>query len=209
MYIVRFLHQTTTIQAMADVKKGCISSVSYIKPQQVTRIIWRYPVVYRPFPTSNHNLERCSLNGRLVVYRPFPTSNHNFYFLVDTLSSVVYRPFPTSNHNYRLFRPKTIWLYIVRFLHQTTTTNWPHDDNVLLYIVRFLHQTTTGFDHQKFAESCISSVSYIKPQLTLTNRFIFNVVYRPFPTSNHNCGNAWYKGLQVVYRPFPTSNHNL
>ena len=57
-------------------------------------------------------------------------------------------------------------LYIVRFLHQTTTTyNNAHLPHVL-YIVRFLHQTTTVATLHRGMTSCISSVSYIKPQLS-------------------------------------------
>ena len=78
---------------------GCISSVSYIKPQQN---------VPSPFVPK-------------VVYRPFPTSNHNTCLPIFTLPSVVYRPFPTSNHNYHYVYKGHPALYIVRFLHQTTT----------------------------------------------------------------------------------------
>jgi len=35
-------------------------------------------------------------------------------------------------------------LYIVRFLHQTTTDDTYGTNSDLLYIVRFLHQTTTS-----------------------------------------------------------------
>ena len=80
---------------------------------------------------------------RSVVYRTIPTSNHNFF------SSVVCR--------YKLYivlflhqtttvlhLGETIWLlYIVLFLHQTTTLGVSCPANVLLYIVLFLHQTTT------------------------------------------------------------------
>ena len=78
----------------------------------------------------------------------------------------------------------------------------------MLYIVRFLHQTTTFLDCAQLSISCISSVSYIKPQLWDGAKGSFSVVYRPFPTSNHNHGEALPDDDTVVYRPFPTSNHN-
>ena len=56
-------------------------------------------------------------------------------------------------------------LYIVRFLHQTTTPWSANIFRCLLYIVRFLHQTTTSTLRTFEVVSCISSVSYIKPQL--------------------------------------------
>ena len=59
------------------------------------------------------------------------------------LPRVVYRSFPTSNHNSQAF--------LITFLP--------------LYIVRFLHQTTTAATSLRGMISCISFVSYIKPQL--------------------------------------------
>ena len=58
-----------------------------------------YKVVYRSFPTSNHNLYGKVSDITEVVYRPFPTSNHNDDTLQLIRALVVYRPFPTSNHN--------------------------------------------------------------------------------------------------------------
>ena len=187
MYIVRFLHQTTTcgltnpkslrcISSVSYIKPqprstrscsvlGCISSVSYIKPQPlgvvlplplscISSVSYIKPqplnqgtqsreVVYRPFPTSNHNATQRHAQDRAVVYRPFPTSNHNDLYYQDVLNQVVYRPFPTSNHNPDREVMSTEKLYIVRFLHQTTTTFRMEPHKTLLYIVRFLHQTTT------------------------------------------------------------------
>ena len=59
------------------------------------------------------------------------------------MKAVVYRTIPTSNHNSLPPCDARLQLYIVLFLHQTTTTchqtQIPHQ----LYIVLFLHQTTT------------------------------------------------------------------
>ena len=121
-------------------------------------------------------------------------------------------------------------LYIVRFLHQTTTFVRLMPMPYPLYIVRFLHQTTTillvgllvlrcisSVSYIKpqpqvmfivTTKSCISSVSYIKPQLYAQPESVHYVVYRPFPTSNHNLAGSRPAAARVVYRPFPTSNHN-
>ena len=56
---------------------------------------------------------------------------------------VVYRTIPTSNHNW------TCRLMLMG----------------VLYIVLFLHQTTTGLQTYLFRLRCISYYSYIKPQL--------------------------------------------
>ena len=57
--------------------------------------------------------------------------------------AVVYRTIPTSNHNHRVKNKVSRKLYIVLFLHQTTTYSLSRDAVGLLYIVLFLHQTTT------------------------------------------------------------------
>ena len=56
--------------------------------------------------------------------------------------------------------------------------------------------------------SCISYYSYIKPQPGLDNGFLFRVVYRTIPTSNHNKSPLYNYEPFVVYRTIPTSNHN-
>ena len=121
LYIVLFLHQTTTVTLAPSSSFGCISYYSYIKPQPNGWCSAVHGVVYRTIPTSNHNTSACVLPMRFVVYRTIPTSNHN-------------PPRP---------RTLSLWLYIVLFLHQTTTTQvWKPSYNAL-YIVLFLHQTTT------------------------------------------------------------------
>ena len=83
---------------------------------------------------------------------------------LNTAAFVVYRTIPTSNHN----------------------LNFIHDYFKSLYIVLFLHQTTTTAFCSVAHFSCISYYSYIKPQLELVRFRLFVVVYRTIPTSNHN-----------------------
>ena len=59
------------------------------------------------------------------------------------------------------------------------------------------------------AIGCISYYSYIKPQLIYFCGYIYNVVYRTIPTSNHNSVAILVLCFSVVYRTIPTSNHNL
>ena len=142
LYIVRFLHQTTTPLEPYSHKVRCISSVSYIKPQHFTSTKKGRFVVYRPFPTSNHN------HG---TKKTLPMTLYIVRFLHQTTTSVSSRLFFCS-------------LYIVRFLHQTTTMPPKVMLSPGLYIVRFLHQTTTMVVECLSPMCCISSVSYIKPQ---------------------------------------------
>ena len=121
LYIVLFLHQTTTGGYLCGTLSGCISYYSYIKPQlgalpeRVKLRCISYYSYIKPQP------ERCD-----VQY-----------------VSVVYRTIPTSNHNRGLSLRYPVRLYIVLFLHQTTTWGPAGTGKTTLYIVLFLHQTTT------------------------------------------------------------------
>ncbi len=87
------------------------------------------------------------LSCYLVVYYHVPTSNHNLSRLQTPKASVVYYHVPTSNHN--------ITLDLLLFSQ--------------LYIIMFLHQTTTKFGIAVERDGCILSCSYIKPQHTSWN----------------------------------------
>ena len=99
LYIVLFLHQTTTLLLVSRFALSCISYYSYIKPQPRKGLPSFLCVVYRTIPTSNHNKAAEMNVTEFVVYRTIPTSNHNLF-----------------GDNTFTFR-----LYIVLFLHQTTT----------------------------------------------------------------------------------------
>ena len=172
MYIVLFLHQTTTLRDLQAFRCRCISYYSYIKPQLKGNWIKTIKVVYRTIPTSNHNLLLCFYHisllyivlflhqtttrklkhrkmvccisyysyikpqqwnqfivGTDVVYRTIPTSNHNYQGTHYHADWVVYRTIPTSNHNRLLLLEFVSKLYIVLFLHQTTTYNVDIADN--------------------------------------------------------------------------------
>ena len=253
---------------------SCISSVSYIKPQHIVEVEVLRLCCISSVSYIKPQLEWLLPSHHRVVYRPFPTSNHNCFVIYSVIYKVVYRPFPTSNHNLSMFLLFFNQLYIVRFLHQTTTRMVPDGCLYPLYIVRFLHQTTTylprckayeklyivRFLHQTttsrarpqvrlccissvsyikpqphsyaigLIDSCISSVSYIKPQrnaciLHTGGCCISSVSYiKPQLSSIGMLGEmrcissvsyikpqpVKIKSLHftVVYRPFPTSNHN-
>ena len=142
LYIVLFLHQTTTATRQDILKQCCISYYSYIKPQLVGTlyVISCCCISYYSYIKPQQKSKRFSKHR--VVYRTIPTSNHNL--------SVPYN----WNHE----------LYIVLFLHQTTT--WYALAYLLhgLYIVLFLHQTTTLVSFSSLWLGCISYYSYIKPQ---------------------------------------------
>ena len=151
---------------------GCLSSCSYIKPQHNDGgALCRYGC-----------LSSCS-------YIKPQQSRDDFAFC-----RVVYHLVPTSNHNSTRFVKNPSKLFIILFLHQTTTIDGvqtfsrkvvyhlvPTSNHnfhflapfcVLLFIILFLHQTTTMFLGEDWATSCLSSCSYIKPQQTITNAFV-------------------------------------
>ena len=57
-----------------------------------------------------------------------------------------------------------VLLYIIMFLHQTTTWFTSGALPTKLYIIMFLHQTTTDVRKYLNEPSCILSCPYIKPQ---------------------------------------------
>ena len=143
---------------------GCISFVSYIKPQLVVVVFGFSSVVYLSFPTSNHNkMSEKSNKTWLYIFRflhqttTFLHDGEMFCSCISFVSyikpqpcndtakhkHVVYLSFPTSNHNSRLISVSVTVLYIFRFLHQTTTNHYDYEFALQLYIFRFLHQTTT------------------------------------------------------------------
>ena len=164
LYIVLFLHQTTTFSGTVEFMYCCISYYSYIKPQlqQVATLL--RAVVYRTIPTSNHNLLVSLVFQISVVYRTIPTSNHNHRAIYADSCKVVYRTIPTSNHNSSNTSPN-----IGPVVYRTIpTSNHNYNERVdkyfELYIVLFLHQTTTVLLFAICLFSCISYYSYIKPQ---------------------------------------------
>ena len=103
-----------------------------------------------------------------------------------TQADVVYRTIPTSNHNSVRFRLFVLVLYIVLFLHQTTTV--PLRSNIALRCISyFSYIKPQPAGHISVNNvSCISYYSYIKPQQYWSSRDFVVVVYRTIPTSNHN-----------------------
>ena len=89
------------------------------------------------------------------------------------------------------------WLFIILFLHQTTTVGQGIDFVNLLFIILFLHQTTTGRWCYLSECSCLSSCSYIKPQLLNQISLFSLVVYHLVPTSNHNLLDPLFRELEL------------
>ena len=166
---------------------SCLSSCSYIKPQPSTKAAF----------TSFRCLSSCS------YIKPQPASP------TGVRPDVVYHLVPTSNHNSASRENPQCLLFIILFLHQTTTRRKLYKFPTMLFIILFLHQTTTIVLFQCRLWSCLSSCSYIKPQLPTFLGGHITVVYHLVPTSNHNAFTFPYYRALVVYHLVPTSNHNF
>ena len=60
-----------------------------------------------------------------------------------SLLNVVSHSVSTSNHNFLPFNKFVVLLYLIPFLHQTTTCAMAYGPSLGLYLIPFLHQTTT------------------------------------------------------------------
>ncbi len=187
---------------------GCFLWHSYIKPQLRMPLLYIRKVVSYGIPTSNHNRSAQAYNARLVVSYGIPTSNHNHSEIVIFTPLVVSYGIPTSNHNplgeigypLQLFlmaflhqtttlrrkRRQLYELFLMAFLHQTTTTRYDEDNCNALFLMAFLHQTTTGLFFTDKRIRCFLWHSYIKPQQFVLDELLHTVVSYGIPTSNHN-----------------------
>ena len=121
LYIIMFLHQTTTVASQLSASASCILSCSYIKPQLYAYSL-RFPrVVYYHVPTSNHN-------QTLIVHNIYRLYIIMFLHQTTTVTAMSFQ---------------FLSLYIIMFLHQTTTAKFSTISAPMLYIIMFLHQTTT------------------------------------------------------------------
>ncbi len=114
--------------------------------------------------TSNHNLASVSKNSLKVVSYSISTSNHNFNFEAISIIS--------------------------------------------LYLILFLHQTTTFLTLLRVTFCCILFYFYIKPQPTTVLKTYMGVVSYSISTSNHNTVMVIAKTSTVVSYSISTSNHN-
>ena len=122
--------------------------------------------------------------------------------------AVVYRTIPTSNHNCKTAHISIVRLYIVLFLHQTTTIRSFIVSNIsCISYYSYIKPQLMAMSVMTTA-CCISYYSYIKPQPVVYVLQTCLVVYRTIPTSNHNLPTTVSWRTQVVYRTIPTSNHN-
>ena len=203
--------------------------------------------------TSNHNPDGDGITRvRVVSYRN-STSNHNFQPNTNgtsygcILSKFYIKPQPilenlaiitvvsyrnsTSNHNLTAASRRSLVLYLIEILHQTTTFGCPRRPSNGCILSKFYikpqHALAEFVDEKccilsKFyikpqqqtilrwtTKCCILSKFYIKPQLMDNKECRRNVVSYRNSTSNHNCPVRFPGGRPVVSYRNSTSNHNV
>ncbi len=138
-----FLHQTTTRRRNRTIRLSCMSFVSYIKPQLQPIFCKKLHVVYRSFPTSNHNSNLSFVKNCTLYIVRFLHQTTTVVILLLGMTMLYIVRFLHQTTTCRMVGEILNKLYIVRFLHQTTTAEQITSAKAVLYIVRFLHQTTT------------------------------------------------------------------
>ncbi len=124
--------------------KSCILFHFYIKPQRY-RLYKGHPyVVSYSISTSNHNLSQFLRHVIVVVSYSISTSNHNTKRKVFASHKLYLIPFLHQTTTMHILMLKFKELYLIPFLHQTTTIEVREISTGSLYLIPFLHQTTTN-----------------------------------------------------------------
>ena len=144
-----------------------------------------------------------------VVSYSISTSNHNHYFLYQMFATVVSYSISTSNHNRFNVTLITLALYLIPFLHQTTTIPLCgiSYNCCILFHFYIKPQQCYIYLHSRFG--CILFHFYIKPQHTKIMPLCQIVVSYSISTSNHNGCDVVVAVAFVVSYSISTSNHNL
>ena len=192
LYLIEFLHQTTTLMVPNPSKLCCILLNFYIKPQLLRLGIIRrdccillnfYIKPQREYSVRSMTDSCILLNFYIkpqlraplrrtpfVVSYWISTSNHNANDYLDSLKTVVSYWISTSNHNRS--SSQALWQAVVSYWISTSNHNsWCRILSLEeLYLIEFLHQTTTSKKFWTLLAGCILLNFYIKPQLFyLTN----------------------------------------
>ena len=165
LYLIEILHQTTTSGLTRQIKRCCILSKFYIKPQlQMYTIYFTFRCILSKFYIKPQlvlealllppccilskfyikpqHRERRGYADRVVSYRN-STSNHNSRSVLPIKPPVVSYRNSTSNHN-RGFCHRADH-EVVSYRNSTSNHNIVHTmgRNTALYLIEILHQTTT------------------------------------------------------------------
>ena len=169
LFLILFLHQTTTLGRCSCSRTGCSLFCFYIKPQLLSGIVIFRSVVPYSVSTSNHNLRCYGLWAWIVVPYSVSTSNHNLSLCFSCLYSVVPYSVSTSNHNYS--KEGEYETEVVPYSVSTSNHNFSVrcGNRARLFLILFLHQTTTFGRCSCSRTGCSLFCFYIKPQLVFSS----------------------------------------
>ena len=108
-----------------------IHSQSFVAPQEFQKAMKSKQ--NSPILLYCNNVRKCIIEfyASFFYIGVIPTPQQILYFV------------STSNHNCFEGHSPPRWLYLILFLHQTTTIRAKLFDRLQLYLILFLHQTTT------------------------------------------------------------------
>ena len=114
----------------------------------------------------------------MVVSYSISTSNHNHWHIVPKFKELYLIPFLHQTTTMRAAPHGITKLYLIPFLHQTTTKNMESLCASMLYLIPFLHQTTTETGGKSTSVCCILFHFYIKPQ-PMAHKTLFSSTLSP------------------------------
>ena len=121
-------------------------------------------VVSYSISTSNHNHLSQNIAFPLVVSYSISTSNHNLPQIKTLLEEVVSYSISTSNHNVNRNAATVATLYLIPFLHQTTTFRDVGGTDARCILFHFYIKPQPFALHLVNTPCCILFHFYIKPQ---------------------------------------------
>ena len=161
-------------------------SISTSNHNQVINNAYQCMVVSYSISTSNHNRCKVAQCVAVVVSYSISTSNHNYRTPGVSVTFVVSYSISTSNHNPNVERFAVA--RVVSYSISTSNHNCVYTCTPLLelYLIPFLHQTTTTAPSSERSPCCILFHFYIKPQPPRYFLARLSVVSYSISTSNHN-----------------------
>ena len=142
LYLIEFLHQTTTLSLPLICKGRCILLNFYIKPQPESAIsALGSSCILLNFYIKPQRLDRPSVRHVVVSYW-----------------------ISTSNHNLCLWYAIQHLLYLIEFLHQTTTLTFARSSPWCCILLNFYIKPQLWIAAKLLRQGCILLNFYIKPQ---------------------------------------------
>ena len=187
---------------------SCISYYSYIKPQPSVGWPKERCVVYRTIPTSNHNIQSgCSPRCRLYIVLFLHQTTTLFQRGLGRLRCISYYSYIKPQ---RIFRSYTVRFCCISYYSYIKPQLIDYPSCVTECCISYYSyiKPQHSMSHPSSQMSCISYYSYIKPQLRIVCLTIWVgcISYYSYIKPQQGDVRLWLYG--VVYRTIPTSNHN-